>query len=157
MKYIGMPPGMWMLFAGSFRKHLSLVCGYDPETAKSIARRAKRKYREIIRHLPEFEKADRFKLNIVNCAMFSAFLLSLPKKPAAGTAAEYYRASMMTAPMKWFCRMSGKKKFHKKDLQLHIQVLQIQLLYRHNNQEIIRPYFHFFLFQSKPGIEPKVL
>ncbi len=117
MKYIGLPPGMWMLFAGSFRKHLPLVCGYDPETAKSIARRAKRKYREIIRHLPEFEKADRFKLNIVNCAMFSAFLLSLPKKPAAGTAAEYYRASMMTAPMKWFCRMSGKRKFHRKDLQ----------------------------------------
>ena len=25
--------------------------------------------------------------------------------------------SMMTAPMKWFCRMSGKKKFSEKDIQ----------------------------------------
>jgi hypothetical protein len=36
MKYAGMPMGMWVLFGGSFRKHLSLVYGYDPETAKDI-------------------------------------------------------------------------------------------------------------------------
>ena len=28
--------------------------------------------------LPEFEKADRFKRNIVNCAMIGAFILSTP-------------------------------------------------------------------------------
>ena len=37
MKYAGMPMGMWVLFGGSFRKHLSSVYGYDPETAKAIA------------------------------------------------------------------------------------------------------------------------
>jgi len=59
MKYAGMPMGMWVLFGGSFRKHLSSVYGYDPETAKAIAEKAKPKYKEIIGRLPEFEKADR--------------------------------------------------------------------------------------------------
>ena len=81
MKYAGMPMGMWVLFGGSFRKHLSLVYGYDPETARAITAKAKPKYKEIIDRLPEFEKADRFKMNIVNCAMLSSFLLSLPERP----------------------------------------------------------------------------
>ena len=37
-------------------------------------------YRQIIRRLPEFEKADRFKMNIVNCAMLGAFILSMPQR-----------------------------------------------------------------------------
>ncbi len=117
MRYAGMPYGMWILFAGSFRKHLTSVCGYDPAAAGEITRRAKRKYREIIGRLPEFEKADRFKMNIVNCAMLSAFLRNLPERPTVETTAEYYRASMMTALMRWFCRMSGKKKFGEKDIR----------------------------------------
>jgi hypothetical protein len=117
MKYAGMPMGMWVLFGGSFRKHLSSVYGYDPETANAIAAKAKPKYKEIIGRLPEFEKADRFKMNIVNCAMLSSFLLSLPERPTVEKTTEYYRASMMTAPMKWFCRMSGKRKFTEKDIQ----------------------------------------
>lgn len=28
MKYIGMPLGMWALFAGSFRRQLTVVFGY---------------------------------------------------------------------------------------------------------------------------------
>ena len=117
MKYAGMPLGMWALFAESFRKQLSSVYGYDPETAKAITRKAGMKYKEIIRSLPEFEKADRFRMNIVSCAMLSAFLLSLPEKPTVEETTEYYRASMMIRPMKWFCRMSGKKKFSEKDIR----------------------------------------
>ena len=117
MKYIGMPLGMWILFVGSFRKQLSSVYGYDPETAKAITKKAKPKYREIIGRLPELEKGDRFKMNIVNCAMLSAFLLNLPEKPTVDKTTAYYRASMMTAPMKWFCRMSGKKKFSQRDIR----------------------------------------
>ena len=29
MKYVGMPFGMWVLFAGSFQKQLTAVLGYD--------------------------------------------------------------------------------------------------------------------------------
>ena len=108
---------MWALFAGSFRKNLSKVYGYDSATAGEIANKAKPRYKEIIRSLPEFEKGDRFEMNIVSCAMLSAFLLSLPERPGVEETTEYYRASMMTPPMKWFCRMSGKKKFSEGDVQ----------------------------------------
>ena len=78
MKYAGMPFGMWALFAGSFQKQLTAVLGYDAATARAITKKAKPQYRQIIRRLPEFEKADRFKMNIVNCAMIGAFILSMP-------------------------------------------------------------------------------
>ena len=64
MTYFGMPFGMWTMFAGSFQKQLTVVFGYDVDTAKTITKKAKPKYREIIADLPEFEKADRFKMNI---------------------------------------------------------------------------------------------
>ena len=78
MKYMGMPMGMWALFAGSFQKQLTAVFGYDTDTAKAITKKAKPKYKEIISELPEFENGDRFKMNIVNCAMIGAFILSIP-------------------------------------------------------------------------------
>ena len=59
MKYTGMPSGMWLLFAGSFKRHLIIVLGYDTKTAAMVTTKAKPKYKEIIGSLPEFEKADR--------------------------------------------------------------------------------------------------
>ena len=60
MTYFGMPFGMWTLFAPSFRNQLTAVFGYGTNTAKTITKKAKPKYREIISELPEFEKDDRF-------------------------------------------------------------------------------------------------
>lgn len=117
MKYAGMPVGMWLLFAGSFRRQLRSVFNYDKETAKTVSAKAKPKYREIIGRLSEFEKADRFKMNIVSCAMLSAFVLSMKKKPSVEKLTDYYAKSMMTGPMRWFCRMSGKRKFSDKDVR----------------------------------------
>ena len=117
MKYVGMPAGMWLLFAGSFRKHLGSVLGCDKETARAVTAKAKPKYREIIRKLPEFEKADLFKMNIVNCAMLSAFVLSMKDRPSVETLTEYYAKAMMTGPMRWFCRIMGKKKFSEQDIR----------------------------------------
>ena len=116
MKYTGMPFGMWTMFAGSFQRQLTVVLGYDTDTAKAISKEAKPKYRQIIRRLPEFEKADRFKMNLVNCAMIGAFLLSMPERPDMEGLTEYYAKAMMTKPMKWFCRMGGKSKFTEKDI-----------------------------------------
>lgn len=116
MKYAGMPLGMWVLFAGSFQKQLIAVLGYDKATAKQITKISKPKCKEIIAKLPEFEKTDRFKMNLVNCAMIGAFILSMPERPDVDILSDYYAKSMMTKPMKWFCRMSGKKKFTKKDI-----------------------------------------
>ena len=101
MKYMGMPMGMWVLFAGSFQKQLTAVLGYDAATARAITKKAKPQYRQIIRRLPEFEKADRFKMNIVNCAMLGAFILSMPQRPEVDRLTDYYAKSMMTKPMQW--------------------------------------------------------
>ena len=116
MKYIGMPIGMWALFTHSFRKQLTAVFGYDADMANGITRKAKPRCREIIAGLPEFENADRFKMNIVNCAMIGAFILSMPEHPDVEQLTEYYAKAMMTKPMKWFCRRSRKNKFTKKDI-----------------------------------------
>ena len=117
MKYIGMPAGMWLLFSGSFRKQLTSVLKYDPDEAKNIASAARKDYRKIIAKLPEFEKGDRFKMNIVNCAMLCSFLRNLPERPDVAKTTAFYRESMMTGPMKWFCRRSGKRKFTDADIR----------------------------------------
>lgn len=116
MKYCGMPWGMWALFAGSFRRQLTPVFGYDKKTAGTIAGKAKPKYKEIIAGLPEFEKQDRFRMNIVNCAMLGAFILSMPERPDAERLTDYYARAMMTPAMRKFCRRSGQRKFSKKDI-----------------------------------------
>ena len=116
MKYAGMPFGMWTLFAPSFRKQLAAVFDYDTDTAKAVTKKAKSKYRKIIVGLSEFEKGDRFKMNIVSCAMIGAFILFMPKRPDVERLTAYYANAMMTKPMKWFCRMSGKSKFTEKDI-----------------------------------------
>ena len=116
MKYIGMPLGMWALFHRSFRERLVTVLGFDEAVARGIEKRALPKYKEIIASLPEFEKADRFQMNIVNCALLAAFYLNMEKKPDVGLMTEYYAKAMMTGPMRWFCRMSGKKKFSPQDI-----------------------------------------
>ena len=74
MTYLGMPFGMRTLFAGSFQKQLTAVFGYGTDTAKTITKKAKPKYRKIISGLPKFENGDRFKMNLVNCAMIGAFI-----------------------------------------------------------------------------------
>ena len=75
-----MPLGMWLLFSRSFKKQLMTVLQYDAHTAARVTAQAKPRYKEIISRLPEFEKSDRFRMNIVNCAMLSSFLLCMPKQ-----------------------------------------------------------------------------
>ena len=99
MKYIGMPMGMWALFKKSFEHHLTTEFGLDRNTAKAVTVKAKSRYKEIIAGLPEFEKEDRFKMNIVNCALLSAFVLNMPKRPDVKRLTAYYVGSMMTPAM----------------------------------------------------------
>lgn len=117
MKYSGTPLGLWVLFVKSFRTQLTAVLSYDDKEADVITKKAKQKYRELIRRLPEFEKGDRFKINLVSCAMIASFILSMPKRPNVEQLTEYYAKAMMTKSMKWFCRQSGKNKFKKKDIE----------------------------------------
>ncbi len=117
MRYMGMPAGMWALFARSFRNRLTEVLDYDRPAAAEITKKSRGKYCELIGKLPDFERGDRFRMNIVSCAMLSAFALSMPRRPGVDELAAYYEASMMTGPMKIFCRMSGKVKFSAGDIE----------------------------------------
>ena len=96
MKYVPMQTGMWAVFAGSFRKNLEAVFDLDPKTAGAVTAAAKKQYRRILRELPDFEKGDRFLMNIVSCAMLAAFILSMPERPNVERLREYYERSMMT-------------------------------------------------------------
>ena len=116
MRYAGMPAGMWVLFRRSFRDRLVSELGFSGEEADRTVSAAKPRYKEIIGKLPEFEKGDRFKMNIVNCAMFCAFLLSMKEIPDTDSLSDYYEKAMMTAPMRWFCRMGGRRKFTDSDI-----------------------------------------
>lgn len=116
MRWNGMPMAMWAVFAKSFEKQLTEVFGYGAKTAKVIRKTAKLKYKEIIAKLPEFEKGDRFSMNIIGCAMLGAFVLCMPRRPDAEALTVYYENAQMTPLMKWFCRQSGKSKFTPKDI-----------------------------------------
>lgn len=116
MKYSGLPAGMWMLLKGSFEKNLIKDFGLTKDEAKKVRLKAKPKYRSIIEALPEFEKEDRFKTNIVNCAMLISFLTYLPQKPELNDVTRYYEDAMTTPVMKKFCKKSGKNKFSEKDI-----------------------------------------
>ena len=89
MRFSGMPMAMWAVFAKSFEKQLTAVLGYDEAAAKEITDKAKPKYKEIVEKLPEFEKGDRFRMNIIGCAMLGAFVLCMPKRPDAETLTIY--------------------------------------------------------------------
>ena len=108
--------GMWTLFHGSFERQLTEKFGLSAQEAKAVTAGAKPKYKEIIADLPEFEKEDRFQMNIVNAAMLGAFILNMPQRPDVDRLTDYYAKAMMTGPMRWFCRKSGKKKFTEADL-----------------------------------------
>ena len=117
MKYDGMCAGMWELFCGSFRRQLTATLRLPEHEAERVTAEAKARYRKILTDLPEFESADRFKMNIVSCAMLSAFLLSMEARPAVEDVADYYERAMMTPFMRWFCRKQGKAKFGAADVR----------------------------------------
>ena len=116
MRYMGLPQGMWLLYRGSFEGGMVTVLGLDAVAAKAVIHGAKPKYRELIAGLPEFERADRFKVNIVSCAMLAAVILNMPKRPDVETLTEFYEKAMMNRLTRWFCHMSGKSKFSDKEI-----------------------------------------
>ena len=116
MRCAGIPAGMWLLFGRSFRRKLTEVLGLTPAEAGTVTVRAKAAYRKILSGVPEFERGDRFQVNLVSCAMLAAFVLSMPRRPSVEALTEYYAAAMMTPAMKWFCRRSGRAKFTPGDM-----------------------------------------
>ena len=140
-----MPAGMWLLYRKSFRDHLISIFAYELKTADEITVKAKWKYRSIIEKLPEFEKEDIFRMNIVNCALLSAFILNMPERPGVEKLTEFYAKAMMNEPTKLFFRLAGKNKFSPEDLKGMKQTADLKAADRN-------PYsWNMDLFEYKDG------
>lgn len=83
---------MWTGFKGTFRKQLSK--SFDERNPAEVMKNASKKYRKILSGVDEFEKGDRFLMNILSCAMLSAVLLSTEKKYSLEEVRVYYRRAM---------------------------------------------------------------
>lgn len=117
MKYKGLVKYMWIVFAASFQKQLTVVFKLDKKQAKQVMRKAKEKYKEIIGEIDEFEKADRFKMNLISCAMLCSIVLNMPVRPTVEELTIYYENSVMIPLVKLVCKKKGKFKFTKKDVE----------------------------------------
>lgn len=92
MKYGLIPKMMWTGYKGTFKKHLTQTLSEpDPD---GVMKSAHKKYKEILADVTEFEKGDRFIINITSCALLSAVLLSLSKKYTTEEIRLYYRNAM---------------------------------------------------------------
>ncbi len=126
MKYIPMQTGMWAVFAASFRNNLTAVFGLDAKAARTVTASAKQTYAQILKELPDFEKGDRFLMNIVSCAMLAAFVLSMPERPDVTRLTSYYEQSMMTPAMRFYCRKSGSRRFYSREPFSHGKTAQFR-------------------------------
>ncbi|CDC45798.1 l-2-amino-thiazoline-4-carboxylic acid hydrolase [Firmicutes bacterium CAG:449] len=78
MKYDIICKLMWLMFKNSFSSTLKNDLKID--NYKKIMKKGKKKYKEILKTIPDFDKDDRFKINIISCAQISSVLLSCDKK-----------------------------------------------------------------------------
>ena len=91
MKYLESLRACGRCSAGSFEKHLTVDLRPDGGAGEGRCGACQKRYREIIAKLPEFDKRDRFEMNIVNCAMLAAFILCMPQRPDIKTPTELLR------------------------------------------------------------------
>lgn len=92
MKYGFMPKLMWAAYKGTFKKQLTETL--REESPGGVMKSAHKKYKEILADVDEFEKGDRFLINILSCAMLSAVLLSVKNKYMVEEVRVYYRKAM---------------------------------------------------------------
>ena len=92
MKYGLIEKAMWAGYKGTFKKHLTKTLA--EENPSAVMKEAHKRYKEILADVDEFDKGDRFIINIVNCALLSAVLLSVKKKYTLEQVRVYYRKAM---------------------------------------------------------------
>ena len=83
---------MWACYKGTFKKQLSETL--REENPREVMKSARKKYKEILSDVDEFDKGDRFLINILSCAMLSAVLLSVKNKYTLEEVKTYYRKAM---------------------------------------------------------------
>lgn len=105
MKYGFLPKLMWTAFKKSFKKELADTLG--EKAPENVMKKAHAKYKDIIAGVDEFDKNDRFIINILSCAMLSAILLNVRGSYTTEEIRAYYRNSMNGSKA---MQMAGKKK-----------------------------------------------
>lgn len=104
MKYGLLPRTMWLVFQNSFKRQLPAITAGSP---RILMKKAKNAYMDILRPIPDFDKDDRFLINILSAAMLAAVYLNLPVKPNLALITDYYHSSMTrNAVMKAFLKKS---------------------------------------------------
>ena len=106
MKYGFMPKLMWSAYKGTFKKQLTEA--FREENPAAVMKSAHKKYKEILVDVDEFEKGDRFLINILSCAMLSAVLLSVKNKYTVEEVRVYYRKAMCDNFITKFAATKGK-------------------------------------------------
>jgi len=154
MKYLGLPWGMWSVFNRSFTKKLKNLLSMDSAKARGIRKSAKRKYREIIKKLPVFEKDDIFLLYLTNCSLLASFISAMKKeeRPSLEKISRYYQEAMMIAPMKVYCKAIGLQRFSKSDIASQKKTALLKAGQRN-------PYswnLDFYSYQDHSGYENRV-
>lgn len=89
MRYGFMQGAMWIVFHNSFKEAVKTVL--DENDVDGVMKRAKKKYREILADIDEFDKGSRFLTNILSCAMLSAVLLCVEKRYDVEIVRIYYK------------------------------------------------------------------
>ena len=83
MKYGFVQKLMWAGYKGTFKKQLSeALRESDP---KAVMKEAHKKYKKILADVTEFEKGDRFLINILSCALLSSILKSQYRVSPSGS------------------------------------------------------------------------
>lgn len=77
------------IFKNSYARSIKKDLGIKEN--KEIIKKARHKYYGIIKRIPSFDKGDRYFLNILSCAQFSAILLCLPRKISLEEATTLYK------------------------------------------------------------------
>ena len=93
MKYGMLPKLMWSIYKPTFKRELKNVLKVD--NASKVMKDAYIKYKEIILSIDEFDKGDRFIINILSAAMLSSILLTLDNKPSVEKVRIFYRNAMI--------------------------------------------------------------
>ena len=104
MKYGFIQKVMWAGYKGTFKKHLTETLRETDPTA--VMKAAHKKYKEILLDVDEFDKGDRFLINILSCALLSSVLLSIKNKYSLEEVRVYYRKAMCDNKL---TKMASKK------------------------------------------------
>lgn len=151
MNYFGLPLLMWVVYKNSFKKNLVTTLSFTEVEAKKITKLSKKKYKEIIKKLPKFDKKDSFITNIVNCALYSSFLLSINKKISVEEATSYYENSSINWVFKLVCSYTGKIKFNRKG----IKQIQKSASLKAGNANKYSWNFDYIPFENNKGYEAR--